>query len=170
VTSDRRDERIAELERALAGKEADLVAKDARISDLEERVAALTKQLAELAEKLGRNSSNSHLPPSSDSPGARKERNAKKRARSNRKRGGQRGHGGAHRALLPPEKVSKVVDLYPRSAKTAGDRFRGFRIRRRSATSRPSFRPSIRARRSGADTKLPALAAATRPALLTTKT
>jgi transposase len=113
VTSDRRDERIAELERALAGKEADLVAKDARISDLEERVAALTKQLAELAEKLGRNSSNSHLPPSSDSPGARKERNAKKKARSNRKRGAQRGHRGTHRELLPPEKVSKFVDLYP---------------------------------------------------------
>jgi len=112
VTSDGRDERIAELERDLAGKEADLVAKDARISELEGRVAALAKQLAELAEKLGRNSSNSHLPPSSDSPNERDKR-AKKKSKSNRKRGGQRGHGGAHRALLPPEKVSKVVDLYP---------------------------------------------------------
>jgi transposase len=121
VERDWRDERIEELEGQLSGKVAEFESKlRESIADLEnklresdERVASLAKQLAELTEKLGRNSSNSHLPPSSDSPGARKERNAKKKARSNRKRGAQRGHRGTHRELLPPEKVSKFVDLYP---------------------------------------------------------
>jgi uncharacterized coiled-coil protein SlyX len=70
-------QRIAELEAALAAKDAEIAAKDARIRELEQlvitlmaQVAALTKQVAELTEKLGRNSRNSHLPPSSDPPGS----------------------------------------------------------------------------------------------------
>jgi transposase len=106
VERDWRDDRIDELESQLRER-------DERIAALREQVASLAKELAELTEKLGRNSGNSHLPPSSDSPGARKERNAKKKAKSNRKRGAQRGHRGTHRELLPPEKVSKFVDLYP---------------------------------------------------------
>jgi transposase len=71
--------------------------------------------VARLAEKLGQNSQNSHLPPSTDPPGARKRRKdkAKGKDKSERKRGGQPGHRGAKRGLLPPEKVNKFVDLYP---------------------------------------------------------
>jgi len=90
-------QRIAELE-------AQLRAKD-------ERIEALTRQVAELTEKLGRSSRNSHLPPSSDPPGARKP--SKPKRKSKRKRGGQKGHRGSHRELLPPEQVDKVVDLFP---------------------------------------------------------
>jgi transposase len=99
VASDWRDERIRELE-------AELAAKD-------ERIAALEKQVAELLERLGRNSRNSHLPPSSDRPGSRTGKQKKGKNRRKRKRGGQPGHGGSHRALLPPEQVDEVVDMYP---------------------------------------------------------
>lgn len=101
--TDWRDERIAELE-------AQNAAKDARIATLEEQVAMLMKRVGELEEKLRQNSRNSHLPPSSDSPSERKQRD---KSSSARKRGGQPGHGGARRELLPEEQVDEVVDLYP---------------------------------------------------------
>ena len=96
-----RDERIEELE-------AQLRERDARIAELERQVAAL-------GERLGQNSSNSHLPPSSDSPDERRKRNEHKKWKSSskKKRGAQPGHKGAHRELLPPDKVNKFVDLFP---------------------------------------------------------
>lgn len=101
MSRDWRDERIEELE-------AQLRERDARIAELERQVAALM-------ERLGQNSSNSHLPPSSDSPDERRKRSEHKKwkSRSKKKRGAQRGHQGAHRELLPPDKVNKFVDLYP---------------------------------------------------------
>ena len=114
---DWRDDRIAELEAQSAAKdariaelEAQVAAKDARIATLEEQVAMLMKRVGELEEKLRQNSRNSHLPPSSDSPAERKQRG---KSWSARKRGGQPGHGGARRELLPEEEVDEVVDLYP---------------------------------------------------------
>jgi transposase len=126
VERDGRDDRIAELEAALRTKddriaelEAEVGAKDERIASLEQQVAALmaqvvalTKEVAELRSKLDQNSRNSHLPPSSDSPGERRQRNENK-PKSERKRGGQQGHGGSHRELVPEDEVSEVVDLYP---------------------------------------------------------
>jgi uncharacterized coiled-coil protein SlyX len=70
VTTDWRDTRIAELEAELSAKDVELSSRDARIAELEQRVATLAKQVAELVEKLGRDSRNSHLPPSSDPPGS----------------------------------------------------------------------------------------------------
>ncbi len=73
MATDWRDERIANLEAEVARKDVELAVRDARIAELEgqvatltAQVAALTKLVAELMEKLGRNSRNSHLPPSSD--------------------------------------------------------------------------------------------------------
>ena len=109
MTTDWRDTRIAELEAELSAKDAELAARDARIAELEQQVAALAKQVAELIERLGRNSRNSHLPPSSDPPGS----HAGKGKKSGRKRGGQPGHGGVTRKLLPPEEVDEVVNLFP---------------------------------------------------------
>ena len=89
-----------------------LAAKDAVIEALLAHVAELTRKVAELTEKLGQNSRNSHLPPSSDAPGAGKTGGAP-RPKSERRRGGQRGHRGSSRTLLPPDQVDEVVDLYP---------------------------------------------------------
>ena len=108
--------RIAELEAALTARDAEfaamLAAKDAVIEALLAQVAELTRKVAELTEKLGQNSRNSHLPPSSDAPGAGKAGGAP-RPKSERRRGGQRGHRGSSRTLLPPDQVDEVVDLYP---------------------------------------------------------
>ena len=62
---DARDDRIEELE-------AQVRAKDARIAELESQVASLAKQMAELAARVNQNSSNSHRPPSSDTPDERR--------------------------------------------------------------------------------------------------
>jgi len=75
-------------------------------------VAALKKQ-------LGKNSTNSHRPPSMDSPDDRKKRNAKKR--SGRKRGGQPGRQGVRRALVPTEQVDRVTDYYPETCQYCGE-------------------------------------------------
>jgi transposase len=104
--ADEKDARIAELEAKLAVEVAARVA-------LEQQVAMLMKRLAELEEKLRQNSRNSHLPPSSDSPDERKQRSGHKPSSSTRKRGGQPGHGGAQRELLPASEVDAFVDLYP---------------------------------------------------------
>ena len=117
MAADWRDERIAELEAEAAQKDVELSVRDARVAEVEgqvatltAQVAALTKQVAELMEKLGRNSRNSHLPPSSDPPGTRGQSG---KGPVGRKRGGQPGHGGSQRTLLPPEQVDEVVDLFP---------------------------------------------------------
>ena len=75
------DRRIAELEaelaatqRLLAATLAALTAKEAKVSAQDERIGRLEEQVTELAEKLGQNSDNSHLPPSSDSPEQRRKR------------------------------------------------------------------------------------------------
>ncbi len=104
-SSPRGDERIAEVARL-----------EARVAEQDERIAKLEQLVAELTERLGQNSRNSHLPPSSDSPGQRKKRKGKderKKGKGKRKRGGQPGHQGAHRGLVPEDKVNKFVDLYP---------------------------------------------------------
>ena len=107
MSSDWRDDRIAELEGQLG-------AGNARIAELELQVVALTKQVADLLEKLGRNSRNSHLPPSSDPPGS----HTGKGKKSGRKRGGQPGHGGATRKLVPVEEVDEVIDLFPKECES----------------------------------------------------
>jgi hypothetical protein len=74
----------------------------------------LEKQVAQLLEQLGQNSRNSHEPPSTDTPEERQKRkNREKKARQARKRGSQPGHRGTSRELVPPDKVSKFVDLFP---------------------------------------------------------
>ncbi len=105
------ERRIAELEAELAAKDAIIAAQAVRIAELESRVEALMRQVAELAERLGRNSGNSNLPPSSDSPG-RREGDKGKRP-TGRGRGGQPGHRGSRRVQVPVERVDDVVDFFP---------------------------------------------------------
>ena len=91
-----------------AGREAVvevLLAMDRRIQQLEARVEKLERQLA-------RNSGNSSSPPSSDLP-----RGAPKRGKdpSGRRPGGQPGHEGRGRPLLPAWAVDEVIDYWPAS-------------------------------------------------------
>jgi transposase len=102
--SDPRDQRIAELE-------AENAAQKVRIAELEQKVAELTKLVLTLKEQLERTSSNSNKPPSSDSPSQRAERHSK--GATGRKRGGQPGHSGSKRELVPPEQVNEFKNLFP---------------------------------------------------------
>jgi transposase len=97
---------------------AELQAGNARIAVLENLVAQLRKQNEALVEQLTRHSRNSNRPPSSDPPGGpgrRGDKKSKKRdkPKKRRKRGGQVGHRGSHRTLLPAEKVTRVEDVFP---------------------------------------------------------
>ena len=64
----------------------------------------------ELESRLGQNSSNSSRPPSSDPPHVPPKRRA---AASGRKSGGQPGHRGAFRALLPVDQVDEIRTVEP---------------------------------------------------------
>lgn len=100
-------------EREVAALKAALAERDAQLAALTEQVAKLTSQIAALTELLNRNSKNSHLPPSSDGPGSSGGAVGSRRSRSERKRGGQKGHRGSYRALLPAERVDTFIDLFP---------------------------------------------------------
>ncbi len=104
----------AELGAELAEVRTQLAESDARIAELEEQLATALAAIERLTEEVNRNSTNSHLPPSSDGPGAvsRGVRRPKTK-KSKRKRGGQKGRRGAHRELLSADRVDEVVDVFP---------------------------------------------------------
>lgn len=85
------------------------------------RVAELEKQIAALAARLDQDSTNSHRPPSSDPPGKQKRRSKRRKKKpSGRKAGGQPGHKGHHRVLVPPEEVDHVVKVRAESCRCCG--------------------------------------------------
>ncbi len=92
----------AEAEAILDGERETAVALLMRIGELIEANRRLEARVAELEQRLDRSSRNSSLPPSQDppSPPARPKKPA-----SGRKPGGQPGHEGKNRRLLPLERV-----------------------------------------------------------------
>ena len=81
-----------------------LLRMDRHIRQLEARVEKLERQLA-------KSSRNSSLPPSSDPPGSPRPRRGKDR--SGRRQGGQPGHEGRGRDLLPACAVDEVIEHWP---------------------------------------------------------
>lgn len=65
-----------------------------------------------LTEKVAQNSSNSHRPPSSDGPTSSASGKGRGK-KSSSKRGGQKGRRGAHRALIPVERVDEIIEMFP---------------------------------------------------------
>jgi transposase len=82
----------------------------AHVEELNRLRAVLEARVALLEERVGTNSSNSSKPPSSNGPNAPP---PVKPPPSGRPKGGQKGHKGHFRALLPPEKVDHVVVCKP---------------------------------------------------------
>src|SRR6266571_566927 len=82
----------------------------AYIGTLEARVATLEDMVRTLQEQLNQTSRNSSRPPSSDPPQSQRPR----RPRGQRRRGGQPGHPGQTRTLVPVEDVDEVVVLKPK--------------------------------------------------------
>src|SRR5918994_6796055 len=89
--------------------QAYIQALEARLSALESMVQALQAQNRALQEQLNQTSRNSSRPPSSDPPSSPRP----KRPRSTRRRGGQPGHPGHTRSLIPVEAVDQIVPLKP---------------------------------------------------------
>src|SRR3954464_12716688 len=80
-------------------------------------IVALQERVRELEARLGQTSANSSRPPSSDPPQAPPRPKAPP---SGRRRGGQPGHRGTFRALLPVEQVDEVVVVVPEDCRHCG--------------------------------------------------
>jgi transposase len=105
---------VPELLATIVSLRATLAERDAQIAVFTEQVARLLAQVEASTEIVNRNSKNSHLPPSSDGPGAGKgSAPGNKKPKSDRKRGGQKGHPGSWRRMLLSEAVDTAVDLFP---------------------------------------------------------
>ena len=78
---------------------------------MDRQIQQLTARVERLERELARNSRNSSRPPSSDPPGKKPERREK--GRSGREQGGQPGHEGKGRELLPTIAVDEVIEHWP---------------------------------------------------------
>src|ERR687886_597034 len=83
-------------------------------------IVALQARIQELETQLGQNSSNSSRPPSTDPLHVPPHPKAPP---SGRKRGGQPGHRGSFRALLPVEQVDEIVPVVPERCRHCGQPF-----------------------------------------------
>jgi transposase len=86
------------------------------IAEQQERIVALEARVAELEERLRQSSQNSSRPPSADPPTVVRA----PQPRSKRKPGGQPGHAGHQRTMVPPEQVDRVVPVKPRYCRRCG--------------------------------------------------
>jgi transposase len=108
-----------------------LVAANERLVEANER---LEGRVAELERRLNRSSRNSSSPPSQDPPSAPPRPSGKG---SGRKRGGQDGHEGRYRRLLPREQVDEIVEHWPERCRSCS---RVFAEADHVGTSEPSRR------------------------------
>jgi transposase len=83
-----------------------------------ERLEGRVERLEEEVRELRRDSNNSSLPPSADTRASGKRRRRGKR--SDRKAGGQPGHRGSGRGLLPIEEVDEVIEHRPGRCRSCG--------------------------------------------------
>jgi transposase len=84
--------------------------RDAVIAQLMARLAALEEEVRQLKALLGRNSSNSSVPPSANPPSAPK---PVVKAKTGRKQGAQPNHPPHLKQWLPPERVTKLIAFVP---------------------------------------------------------
>src|SRR5215831_10095664 len=93
-----------------------------KVAEREKRIADAEKQIADLERQLAlrkRNSTNSSKPPSSDGL-AGEQRLRGRKHKSPREAGGQPGHPGHHRPLVPTAEVSVVEVLLPQQCGRCG--------------------------------------------------
>jgi transposase len=137
----------APLIAALRAENAELRTRNAELERRDEerqaQIASLMERVAALEERLRQNSSNSHLPPSSNRPGTVPPKPVKEP--SGRKRGGQPGHPGKARELLPVEEVDLLVECRPSHCKDCGGELQGYdgAPLRHQVTEIPPIRPHV---------------------------
>ena len=113
-----RDAQLEERDAQLEERDAQFTEHDTRIAELTANLESALARIAELEAKVNQNSSNSSMPPSSDKPWNKPASKPKKKGK--RKRGGQKGHKGHRRELLPPEKIRNTHDVHPKSCGSCG--------------------------------------------------
>jgi len=113
-----------------------------QVQTLQAQVATLQVAAAQLREQVGQNSQNSSKPPSSDAPSAPPR---PKRAPSGRRPGGQKGHAGHGRKLVPVEQVQQVIDLKPVECHACGALLLGEDAQpvRHQVTELPRIEPEV---------------------------
>ncbi len=95
----------------------------AYLEALEARLAEQDARIAALEARLRQDSTTSSRPPSSDPPATQAQRRAPPPAPpadGQRRRGGQPGHPGHHRALVPEERVDRLVRVEPEACRGCG--------------------------------------------------
>jgi transposase len=112
----KRNERIAELEKQVQEQQKRLGEKDRQIGEKEKQIADLERQLA----LHKQNSTNSSKPPSSDGLAGEPRRRGRDQ-KSRRKPGGQPGHRGTHRPLVPVERVDEIRHILPEQCQGCGE-------------------------------------------------
>jgi transposase len=85
-------------------------------------ILCLEQRIADLEERLGKNSTNSSKPPSTDPPSVKRRPPA---PASGRKRGGQPGHRRKARSLVPPEQLRQVFECKPPRCRWCKDALAG---------------------------------------------
>lgn len=111
---------IKRLNRQIASQQKQIIQLQQQLTEAAQQsaeIGRLNAEIAVLKEKLGQNSRNSSLPPSSDSPFGKP---AARREPSGFKPGAQRGHSGVGRKLKPISEVDVIVDLRPSACSSCG--------------------------------------------------
>lgn len=113
---------LARLRHELAERDEQIRQQADQIAEQQKQIADAQKQIADLERQLAlrkQNSTNSSKPPSSDGlAGEPRERGRRKKSR--RKAGGQPGHRGAHRPLVPITKVDEIRPILPEQCQHCG--------------------------------------------------
>jgi len=104
------------LRRQLIERDKKLSEAEKEIAEAEKQIAEAEKQIADLERQLGlrrQNSTTSSKPPSSDGLAGEQRERGSRRKKGRRKPGGQPGHPGHWRRLVPANRVNEVVQLFP---------------------------------------------------------
>jgi transposase len=113
--NERLQREVEDLQRKVAERERQIAEREQQIADAEKQIADLERQLR----LRKRNSTNSSKPPSSDGL-AGEQRARGRKHRSKRKPGGQLGHPGHHRPLVPTAEVSATEVVLPQHCRHCG--------------------------------------------------
>ncbi len=110
---------VERLRQALAERERQIADQAKQIAEREQQIADKEKQIADLERQLAwrqQNSTTTSKPPSSDGLAGR-QRDRGRRTKSRRTPGGQPGHPGHRRPMVPAERVNSIVDLVPEACR-----------------------------------------------------
>src|SRR3984957_7943035 len=118
-----KDQQIRRQAEEISKQQQQIADAEKQIADAEKQIADAEKQIADLERQLAlrkQNSTNSSKPPSSDGL-AGEQRLRARRKKSRRKPGGQPGHRGAHRSLVPAERVNQFCPILPEQCQGCGE-------------------------------------------------